>query len=75
MYRRHDLASFIIWAAATVALVQTASSAEGPASTGAQSAVATHDFSGIWTKPYLGWEPPLSGPRPVTNKVRRETHF
>jgi hypothetical protein len=75
MHRRDDFASFIIWAAATVALVQTASSAEGPAGTGAQSAVATPDFSGIWTKPYLGWELPLSGPGPVTNKTRRRQAF
>jgi hypothetical protein len=76
MHRRHDLASFIgIWATATAALVQTASSAEGPAGAGAPSAVATPDFSGIWTKPYLGWELPLSGPGPVTNKVRRRQIF
>jgi hypothetical protein len=28
------------------------------------------DFSGVWTKPYLGWEPPLSGPGPVANTAR-----
>ena len=75
MHRRHDFASSIIWAAAMVALVQTASSAEEPAGTGARSAMATPDFSGIWTKPYLGWELPLSGPGPVTNKNRRRQMF
>ena len=75
MHRQHDFASFLIWAAAAVALVQTASSAEAPAGIDAQSALFTPDFSGIWTKPYLGWELPLSGPGPVTNKVRRRQVF
>jgi hypothetical protein len=75
MHRRHDFASFVIGAAATIALVQTASSAETPAGTGAQSAMSAPDFSGIWTKPYLGWELPLSGPGPVTNKNRRRQIF
>jgi len=75
MHRQHDFASLVIWATATVALVQTANSAEGPTSTATQSAVSTPDFSGVWTKPYLGWELPLSGPGPVTNKVRRRQAF
>jgi hypothetical protein len=75
MHRQHDFVSFVIWGAAMVALVQTASSAEAPAGIGAQSALSTPDFSGIWTKPYLGWELPLSGPGPVTNKVRRRQIF
>ena len=33
------------------------------------------DFSGVWTKPYLGIEPPLSGPGPVTNTARRRQLF
>jgi hypothetical protein len=74
MHRRHGFASLIIWAAAVV-LAQTASSAEAPAGTGAQGALSTPDFSGIWTKPYLGWEMPLSGPSPVTNKNRRRQIF
>jgi hypothetical protein len=75
MHRRHDLVAFVLWAAATAALVQPASSAEAPAGTGAQSAASAIDFSGIWTKPYLGWELPLSGPGPVTNKNRRRQVF
>ncbi len=74
MYLRHDLVALVMWAA-TAALIQTASSAEAPAGTGAQSAPSTPDFSGIWTKPYLGWELPLSGPGPVTNKTRRRQIF
>jgi hypothetical protein len=35
----------------------------------------TPDLTGLWTKPYLGWEMPLSGPRPVTNKNRRRQLF
>src|SRR4051794_37413406 len=33
---------------------------------------ATADFSGIWSHPsFPGFEPPASGPGPVTNKARR----
>jgi hypothetical protein len=35
-----------------------------------QSATSVTDLSGVWTKPYLGVEPPSSGPGPVTNKFR-----
>jgi hypothetical protein len=71
MHRKHDFILFVLWAAATATLSQTASSAEGPASTAVQGAISTPDFSGVWTKPYLGWELPLSGPGPVTNKMRQ----
>ena len=66
MYPRHDLVAFVMWAAATAVLVQIAT---------AQSAPSVPDLSGIWTKPYLGWELPLSGPGPVTNKNRRRQVF
>jgi hypothetical protein len=37
-----------------------------------QSAASIPDFSGIWAHPYLtGFEPPASGPGPVTNRSRR----
>jgi hypothetical protein len=75
MHRQHDFVLLVIWATATATLVQTASSAEGPTGTGTQSAMSTPDFSGVWTKPYLGWELPLSGPGPVTNTVRRRQAF
>ena len=29
------------------------------------------DFSGAWTKPYIGIEPPASGPGPVTKTEKR----
>ena len=75
MHRQYDFVLLAIWATATASLAQTAISAEGPASTGVQGAISTPDFSGVWTKPYLGWELPLSGPGPVTNKVRRRQNF
>jgi hypothetical protein len=75
MHRQRDFVWCVIWATATATLVQTAHSAEGPASIGTQSAISTPDFSGVWTKPYLGWELPLSGPGPVTNKLRRRQTF
>ncbi|HEY4265995.1 MAG TPA: hypothetical protein VGM72_11805 [Micropepsaceae bacterium] len=39
---------------------------------GANSAKAIPDFSGVWSHPFLtGFEPPASGPGPVTNRSRR----
>src|ERR1700675_3760860 len=58
-------------AAASSALGQTVAPAVGPAS-GAQGAASIPDFSGVWRHPSLpGFEPPASGPGPVTNRVRR----
>jgi hypothetical protein len=43
----------------------------GPAKGGAQGAASIPDFSGIWNHPAFPWfEPPASGPGPVTNKSR-----
>ncbi|HEY6254581.1 MAG TPA: hypothetical protein VIY51_02200 [Xanthobacteraceae bacterium] len=57
-------------AAATAALGQTAAPTAVPAAgAGARS---IPDFSGVWAHPYLtGFEPPASGPGPVTNRMRR----
>jgi hypothetical protein len=75
MHRQHEFVLFVIGAMATVGLVQAASAADGPPSAGTQGAVSVPDLSGVWTKPYLGWELPLSGPGPVTNKLRRRQAF
>ena len=69
MHRQRDFLLFVLLAAATAALVRT-TTAEKPASTSPQGAISIPDFSGIWTKPYLGIESPLSGPTPVVNKFR-----
>src|SRR5882672_11496260 len=59
-------------AAATPAFGQTAAPAVAPAPGATQGAASIPDFSGIWAHPYLtGFEPPASGPGPVTNKSRR----
>ena len=56
-------------AAATAALGQAVAPTVGPAST--QGAAHIPDFSGRWSHPYWpGFEPPASGPGPVTNKLR-----
>ena len=58
-------------AAATPPLGQAAAPAVGPAGSEAQSAASIPDFSGIWRHPSLpGFEPPASGPGPVTNRSR-----
>jgi hypothetical protein len=51
------------------ALGQTA--AIGRTSSNAQGAASIPDFSGIWAHPYWpGFDPPLSCPGPVANKMR-----
>jgi len=74
MHWRHDFA-FLAISATAATLVQAASLAQAPAGTVAQSAASIPDLSGVWAKPYLGWEMPLSGPGPITNKVRRKQIF
>jgi hypothetical protein len=36
----------------------------------ADAAAPVPDLSGLWARPYLGFEPPLSGPGPVVNRSR-----
>src|SRR5579864_936759 len=58
-------------AAATPGLGQAVPPVVGPAVSGTQSTVSIPDFSGIWGHPYWpGFEPPASGPGPVTNRSR-----
>ncbi len=52
-------------------LGQAVTPAAGPAGGAAPSAASIPDFSGIWSHPYWpGFEPPASGPGPVTNRLR-----
>jgi hypothetical protein len=37
---------------------------------GADSATPIPDFSGLWARPYIGFEPPASGPGPIVNRSR-----
>src|SRR5215831_8796723 len=58
-------------ASVTAAFGQAVTPAVGPTCSGAQSAASIPDFSGIWSHPYFpGFEPPASGPGPVTNRLR-----
>jgi hypothetical protein len=58
-------------AAATPALGQDVVPAIGRSSSGTQTAASIPDFSGIWAHPsFPGFEPPASGPGPVTNRSR-----
>src|SRR5438309_9792643 len=71
--RRQDFLLLVtLAAAATTAWGQTVAPAAGPAGSATQGAESVPDFSGIWAHPYLtGFEPPASGPGPVTNRSRR----
>jgi hypothetical protein len=60
-------------AAATPALGQTAAPAVGPADSATQRIASIPSFPGVWRHPSLpGFEPPRSGPGPVTNRSRRD---
>ncbi len=66
------LSATVAIAAATPALGQTAAPAAGTTGSATQSAASVPDLSGIWWHPSLpGFEPPASGPGPVTNRSRR----
>jgi hypothetical protein len=69
---RHFLLLVILAAsAATPVLGQAVTPAVAPASSAARSAASIPDFSGIWAHPSApGFEPPASGPGPVTNRLR-----
>ena len=59
-------------AATRPVLGQTAAPAVGPASSATQGTTSVPDFSGVWSHPALPWfEPLASGPRPVTNRSRK----
>jgi hypothetical protein len=58
-------------AVATPALGQTATSGGGPSGGATQSAASVPNFSRVWMHPGFPWfEPPASGPGPVTNRSR-----
>ena len=73
MHRQRNFLLFIALAAAvaTPALGQTVTSGVGPASGETDGAASIPDFTSIWIHPAFPWfEPPASGPGPVTNKSR-----
>jgi hypothetical protein len=73
MRRQRDFLLLVTLAAtaATPALGQNVSPAIGPASRGMQQAASIPNFSGVWSHPYWpGFEPPASGPGPITNRSR-----
>ena len=73
MQRRELLLLAALAAAVTApASGQTPAPAASSANSATHSAASIPDFSGIWWHPSLpGFEPMASGPRPVTNRSRR----
>jgi hypothetical protein len=72
MYGQREFLSVVALATAvaTPAVAQTLSAA-GTTTTETQSAGSVPNFSRVWTHPGFPWfEPPASGPGPVTNKSR-----
>jgi hypothetical protein len=70
--RHFILMMALVTASATSALAQTVAPLAGRTSSGTASTISIPDFSGIWAHLALpGFDPPLSGPGPVTNRSRR----
>src|SRR5499427_10797515 len=72
MCMRRDFLLFVAvaTAAATPVMAQTPSAA-GLAGSEAHRAIPIPDFSRVWNHPAFPWfEPPASGPGPVTNRSR-----
>jgi hypothetical protein len=71
--RDFPLSAMLAAAVAVPAFGQTVAVADGLADRGAPDATSSiPDFSGIWGHPYIpGFEPPASGPGPVTNRSRQ----
>jgi hypothetical protein len=63
--------TFIIATTSAATLFSSAAFTQEPN----QGAALIPDLSGVWTKPYLGIELPLSGPSPVVNKARMRQLF
>jgi hypothetical protein len=58
--------TFIIATTSAATLFSSAAFTQDPS----RGTASIPDFSGLWTKPYIGIELPLSGPSPVVNKSR-----
>ncbi len=70
--------TLIIATALTAALLSSSALSQQPSQSPNPSPnpASPPDFAGIWGNPYLyGIEPPVSGPGPVVNKVRRKQSF
>ncbi len=67
--QRNCLLPAVLALAATMPAIAQPVAPAGPAA-GVPGAASIPDLSGIWAHPFLGFEPPLSGPGPVRNKVR-----
>jgi len=69
---QRDMLLIVMMAAAAVSALGPRTLAGGPADKEAQSAASVSDLSGVWRRGGLPWyEPPASGPGPVTNRSRR----
>jgi hypothetical protein len=70
--QRWDFLPIVTLAVATLALGQTLAPAAALAEGAAPAAKSIPDFAGVWSHPALPWFEPLpSGPRPVTNRSRK----
>jgi hypothetical protein len=71
MYRQRNFLVFAAMAAAAALAVAPTPSTAGSGGSETHSAGSIPDFSRVWTHPAFPWfEPPVSGPGPITNLSR-----
>src|SRR6266853_1045699 len=71
MDRQRNFFLFVAVATAAAMPVMGRTPSAGPTLSDAHSAAAIPDFSGVWSHPVFPWfEPPASGPGPITNLSR-----
>jgi hypothetical protein len=76
MDRRCSLVTAALVTATAPAWGQASAPAGGPSNGDVQSRSSVPDFSGTWSHPYIpNFEPPASGPGPVSNRVRVRQAF
>jgi hypothetical protein len=64
------VAAALLTAAGVPALAQTTGPLAGPVNGAVEGAASIPDFSGLWARvSFPGFEPPLTGPGPVTNRL------
>src|SRR6516162_1276664 len=72
MNLQRDVLLMAMMGAAAVSALGQRTLAAGPADKETPSAASVPDFSGVWRRGGLPWyEPPATGPGPVTNRSRR----
>ena len=76
MNRHLNLLAFVVLAMAPAPILAQTAPVIPPAGSAVNGASTIPNFSGLWNHPAFPWfEPPATGPQPVTNKMRWPREF